>query len=252
MSPPRCLALTILIVLLAGAGAAPALAGEYPVYACDPAAGDINRSWVASATAGMVAYAHCPAPASGPLWDRGLVTRYTLVPGGTVRQGAYAALAFTAPPGAGLSRITYTHDFCAWNGFKTGLMNAAGVWVRSMGTSSCGSIDPPQFGFALGGTNQVRLVTQCIAASCSVTGATLMAWASLRSATVWVADYTLPAVTITGGSGVTPGWKSGDRRASRCAQLTTSGSDTSRRIRGVKLLASRGRRVQLHPGGAVP
>ena len=39
MSPPRRLALMILIVLLAGAGAAPALAGEYPVYACEPARG---------------------------------------------------------------------------------------------------------------------------------------------------------------------------------------------------------------------
>ena len=191
MSPPRRLALMILIVLLAGAGAAPALAGEYSVHACDPAVADINHSWTASANhGGMVAYANCPAATVGPAWNLGLVTRYVPVPNGTVPQGAYSALTLQAPPGASLSRIAVTHTFCAWAGFRTGLMNAAGVWIRSLGTATCGSFDPAQFGFSLGGTSQVRLVTQCIKGPCNVGSPNLVAWASLRSATVWIADGT--------------------------------------------------------------
>ena len=141
------------------------------------------------------------------------MTRHAVVPGSpnaTVPEGAYSALILAAPPGAALSRIAYTHNFCALGGFRTGLMNGSGIWVRGpVGTGICGSFDPPQFSFSLNGTNQVRLVTLCIKGPCPVGGSTLRAWATLRSATVWVVDWSAPYVAVTGGSAVTPGWKHG-------------------------------------------
>jgi hypothetical protein len=49
---PIRLALVLALILLAGAGATPASAGEYPVYACEPSQGDVNNSWQRTRTAG--------------------------------------------------------------------------------------------------------------------------------------------------------------------------------------------------------
>ena len=89
-------------------------------------------------------------------------------------------------------------------------MNGAGVWIRVLGTGICGSFDPPQFGFSLDGTSQVRLVTQCIKGPCPRRRlhARGLGHASLSDG-LTSSTTTPPAVAITGGSAVTPGWKSG-------------------------------------------
>src|SRR6478735_11666023 len=115
MKALRRLALIIILVLLAGAGATPALAGEYPVYACEPDHGDVNRSWVGyTGGGGTVVEVHCPTLAGVNPWQQGLVARR--LPGASPPRNAFARLTFTAPAGAGLSRITYSHRFCGGGG----------------------------------------------------------------------------------------------------------------------------------------
>jgi hypothetical protein len=212
MTLSRRLALIIVLVILAAAGATPALAGEYPVYACEPAVGDVNHSWNAETNhGGMTAYANCPPPATAPAWNRGLVTRHGINPtnpNATVPRGSYAALVFRAPPGAGLSRITFTHSWCGFGGFRSGIANAAGAWLLNIGPSWCGLLAAPQVTHGLGGTNAIKLRTVCVTAACHV-GTNARGWATLRSATVWVADYTAPQVSLAGGSALAPGWRRG-------------------------------------------
>ena len=65
MSATRRFALLILIVILAGAGAAPALAGEYTVQSCNAALGLRGSGWApASSHPHMAVYDNC-APAAG-------------------------------------------------------------------------------------------------------------------------------------------------------------------------------------------
>src|SRR5918999_752943 len=210
---PRLLLTLVLILLAAGAG--PARAGEYPVFACEPSYGDLNRSWVREWNhGGVTSYSVCPPGGETRSWIRGLVTRHAVVPNNpraTVPAGSYAALAFHAPPGASLSRITYTHELCGRNGFRSGLRNAAGSWLLfSLWTNHyCASWFPAQGTLHLGGTPTVRLVTRCDTASCPVGGAALRGWATMRSATVYVTDYTPPRVSMAGGSAMARGWRRG-------------------------------------------
>jgi hypothetical protein len=213
MTLPRRLALMLVLVLIAAAGAAPALAGEYPVYACEPGAGDVNRSWHRHWNhGGIEAYAHCPPGAETRSWNRGLVTRNKLVPAdanATIPAGAWAALAFYAPAGASLSRITYTNELCGWGGFRAGIMNAANQWLRWSGPNVCGSWMGPHETLQLGGTTAVKLVTTCLYGPCRIGGPKPTGYATLRSATVVVADYTAPSVTMSGGTALAPGWRRG-------------------------------------------
>ncbi|MGH2945045.1 MAG: hypothetical protein ACRDPC_02040 [Solirubrobacteraceae bacterium] len=214
MNPSHRLALLIVVVLLAAAGAAPALAGEYPVYACEPSAGDVNRSWVREWNhGGVTSYANCPLPWDEfRSWNRGLVTRHAVVPdnpNATIPTGSFAALVFHAPPGAALARVTYHHEWCGWDGYRAGIANAAGTWLRYAGPHSCGSWEPNPFTLDLGGTSAVKLMTACVAGPCGVGGGTLRAWATLRSATMIVADHTTPNVSLTGGSALASGWRRG-------------------------------------------
>ena len=83
MNVLRRLALIIILVLLAGAGATPALAGEYPVYACDAAHGNVNGSWIgATGGGGTIVEEDCPTARGPNPWQQGLVVRH--IPGATV------------------------------------------------------------------------------------------------------------------------------------------------------------------------
>ena len=120
MTVPRRLALMIVIIILSST-AASAKAGEYAVYSCHPAAGNVNHAWNASSNhGGMLAYANCVS--SDPrTWNIGLVTRPTTVPGNaaaTVPTGVYAGMTFVAPPGARLARMTYTQEWCGNGAFR--------------------------------------------------------------------------------------------------------------------------------------
>ena len=204
-----------MLILLAGAGATPALAGEYPVYACEPAHGDVNRSWTASSShAAVTAYANCPvAPSEIRAWNQGLVTRSAILgstPGATVPYGAYGALTFRAPAGATLARMSYSHTFCGGASFKAGLVNGSLAWLHASGPSACGTLIASPYTLSLGGTNAVLLITSCQRTTCRVDSASSpYGYATMRSATVWVRDWTTPSITVTGGSAVTQGWKSG-------------------------------------------
>ena len=94
----RRLALIIILVLLAGAGATPALAGEYPVYACEPAHGNVNGSWIgATGGGGTIVEQNCPTARGPDPWQQGLVARH--IPGANAPQGAFATVDLHGPAG---------------------------------------------------------------------------------------------------------------------------------------------------------
>ena len=98
MNVLRRLALIIILVLLAGAGATPAFAGEYPVYACEPAHANTNRSWVGvTGGGGTIVEEDCPTARGPNPWQQGLVARH--IPGATAPRGTMARVTFTAPAG---------------------------------------------------------------------------------------------------------------------------------------------------------
>ena len=207
MSPTRRFALLILIIILAGAGAAPANAGEYTVQSCNPALGYRGTGWAAASShPHMAVYDNCLPAASNPPWNTGLVTRNGVAsdPKATVPQGAYSAWTFRAPTGAKLSRISYHHEFCGWAGFKAGITNASGTWLHAAGPSVCGSPVSPNYTLALGGATAVQLRTQCVDGPCDV-GDGLHGYATLNNVAVTISDTTKPTLTITGGSATTPG-----------------------------------------------
>ena len=211
MTVPRRLALMIVIIILSST-AASAKAGEYAVYSCHPAAGNVNHAWNASSNhGGMLAYANCVS--SDPrTWNIGLVTRPTTVPGNpgaTVPAGAYAGMTFVAPPGARLARMTYTQEWCGNGAFGSGVINATGAWVRSGTIGFCHIVDQPHYTLNLGGTTAVRIQTVCVNGPCLVGGSSLRAWATTRSVIMYVSDSTRPAVALTGGSALRGGWLRG-------------------------------------------
>ncbi|HEX5618117.1 MAG TPA: hypothetical protein VFX51_06840, partial [Solirubrobacteraceae bacterium] len=211
MSAPCRLALLIVIVLLAGAGAAPALAGEYTVQSCNAGLGYRGTGWApVSSHPHMAVYDNCIQTAGTPEWNAGLVTRNGVAsdPKATVPEGAYSAWIFRAPTGARLSRISYHHEFCGWSGFKAGLANASGAWLHAAGPASCGTLGAPDAVMALGGATEVQVRTQCVYGPCKV-GAGLLGYATINHVAVTISDTTKPALTITGGSATTPGWKRG-------------------------------------------
>jgi protocatechuate 3,4-dioxygenase beta subunit len=207
MNVLRRLALIIILVLLAGAGATPALAGEYPVYACEAAHGNVNSSWIgATGGGGTIVEEDCPTARGPNPWQQGLVVRH--IPGATAPRGAMARVTFKAPPGAGLSRITYSHRFCGGYGFNAGLINAAGTWLHYSAPLSCGTLVLSPNTLSLGGTPWVSLLAICVRDSCPGTVES-SEFAAMQSVTVWVSDSTAPQLAITGGSATTPGWKRG-------------------------------------------
>lgn len=219
----RTLALAALaITLLLAAGPPDAHAGEYPVYACEPAYGDVNHAWLPETTTStMASYSNCPVPWSESReWNRGLVTLHPISgPSGgqTVNFLSFAALRLQAPPGASLSRMTYAHTFCGGGSFMAGLVNEAGQWLHAAGPRECGTLVPNPWTLQLGGTPSVRLATTCVQAHCNTSGDE-RAWASMRSATVWIADSTAPSVQITGGSLVDGAWHRGTQSLTVAAQ----------------------------------
>jgi hypothetical protein len=190
--------------------ASPAAAGEYGVIACDPGSIDVNASWFGATTAGMAAYATCPPPAGESRdWNQGLVTRHAINANSnaTVPFFSYGWLGFRAPPGAGLSRMRYSHSFCGMGGFRAGLFTAAGGPLH-VSERGCGTFVPSPFTLQLHGIPEVRLLTICSEARCSV-GSTLRGWATIRSVTVYIEDNTTPSVWLAGGSITGGGWKRG-------------------------------------------
>ena len=232
MSPTRRFALLILIIILAGAGAAPAQAGEYTVQSCNAALGYRGTGWAAASSHPHLAvYDNCLPGAGTPAWNAGLVTRNGVAsdPKATVPQGAYSAWTFRAPTGAKLSRIGYHHEFCGWSGFKAGIASASGTWLHASGPAACGTMAAPDFTLALGGATSVQLRTQCVAGPCKV-GDGLNAYGTISNVAVTISDTTKPSLAITGGP---PRHRDGSaaRSTSRTAPWTTSGS-SMRDVRG--------------------
>jgi hypothetical protein len=208
----RALLATLLTTAATAVAAAPASAGEYPVFACDPAHGDVNHSWAAHTDHRfMAAYANCPPPwGETNAWNLGLVTRHVPTGGGaTVGLFNHGGLFFHAPPGASLARIFYSHTFCGNGGFQAGLANAADQWLHSSGPNFCQTMVPNPHTLQLNGTPELKLYTVCAALACD-TKAPVHAYATLRTATVTVQDWTAPSVS---GSGplVSGEWVRGDQ-----------------------------------------
>jgi hypothetical protein len=195
-------------VLALAALASPASAGEYAVIACDPASANVNASWFGATTAGMTAYAAC---SDGNINDptKGLVTRHVIsgTASATVPFFSYAWLGFRAPPGATLSRIRYSHNFCGMAGFRAGLFTRVGQPLH-VSEGACGTWVPNPFTLPLHNIDEVRLLTICSESSCSV-GPRLKAWATMNDIAVFVEDNTTPNVWLAGGSITGGGWKRG-------------------------------------------
>jgi hypothetical protein len=217
MQLPLRVALVVAIILIAGAGATPASAGMYPVYACDPAHGNVNNSWQSySNRRGILVYAACTGHRGslGP-WDKGLVTRAMVNrkdKRATIPRGASARWIFRAPPGATLSHVNYIGSYCGKFGL-TGVLQAdlAPVqwWYDPAGVARC-STTPRATTTPLLFRTAASLRTYCVGGRCAVGGGAARAWASMRSVAVYILDHTPPSVSVTGGSGVAPGWKRGD------------------------------------------
>jgi hypothetical protein len=207
----RLALIALVAATVAALSAGPAAAGEYPVYACEPAFGDVNHSWTPEATnPRMAAYANCPVPWNeSRVWNEGLVTRPSVLapgaPPASVPFFAYSALRLRAPPGAGLARITYSHTFCGGASYQAGLIDDAGHWLHASSPGSCGTLLPSPWTLSLNGTPSIALATTCVKTTCPL-DTKQTSWATMRSATVWISDSTPPSVSITGGSLTTPGW----------------------------------------------
>jgi hypothetical protein len=214
----RALLATLLTLVATTIAATPASAGEYAVFACDPAHGDVNHSWTARTDHRfMAAYTSCPPPGGERnAWNMGLVTRHVPTGGGaTVGLYNHGGMFFHAPPGAGLARVYYSHTFCGQGGFQAGLANAADQWLHYSGPNYCGTWEPNPNTLQLNGTTELKLYTVCAALQCD-TKAPVRAWATLRTATVTVVDWTPPSVS---GSGplLAGGWMRGDQSVSVAA-----------------------------------
>ncbi len=232
MTTRRAFALLPILALVLLAGAGPASAGEYPVYACEPTAGDVNNSWSSERNhGGIEALVLCPAVAHGSPYNRGLVVRSKVLhdnPNATIPEGSWGALVLRAPPGTVLSRIAFTHAFCAWNSWNANIMFNGFTPLRSLGPGRCGSLTPAQETVSLGGASDVRLLLRCFSPWCKNGATQPLGWATMRSATVWVADHSPPAVHLTGGSALAYGWQRGELVANYSASDNVG-------IRGIRL-----------------
>ena len=127
MQLPLRVALVITVILIAGAGATPASAGMYAVYACDPAHGNVNNSWQSlSNRRGILVYAACTRHRGslGP-WDQGLVTRAMVNrkdKRAKIPRGASARWIFRAPPGAKLMNVSFVGSYCGKYGLAAVLL----------------------------------------------------------------------------------------------------------------------------------
>ena len=195
MQLPLRVAFVITIILIAGAGATPASAGMYAVYACDPAHGNVNNSWQSySNRRGILVYAACTRHRGslGP-WDHGLVTRAMVNrkdKRAKIPRGASARWVFRAPPGATLSHVNYIGSYCGKFGL-TGVLQADLVpvnwWYDPKGVARC-STTPRATTTPLLFRTAASLRTYCIGRPCAVGGGTARAWATMRSIAVYVID----------------------------------------------------------------
>ena len=216
MKLPLRIALIIALILIAGAGATPASAGLYQVYACHPDHGNVNNSWQSfSNRRGILVYAACTGHkySLGP-WDKGLVTRAMVNrkdKRATIPRGAAARWKFTAPPGASLLSVNYIGSYCGKYGLTATLqadLFPMAWWYDPKGVGRC-STTPRLHSTPLLLKTTASLRTYCTGGRCAVGGGTPRAWATMRSIAVVVYDNTLPSITVTGGSGVATGWKRG-------------------------------------------
>ena len=127
MPLPLRIAVIVAMILIAGAGATPASAGVYAVYACDPRHGNVNNSWQSySNRRGILVYAACTGHRAslGP-WDQGLVTRAMINrknKRATIPRGASARWIFRAPPCATLSHVNFVGSYCGKFGLAAVLL----------------------------------------------------------------------------------------------------------------------------------
>ena len=206
MPLPLRIAVIVAMILIAGAGATPASAGLYAVYACDPRHGNVNNSWQSySNRRGILVYAACTGHRAslGP-WDQGLVTRAMINrknKRATIPRGASARWIFRAPPGATLSHVNFVGSYCGKFGLAAVLLaDVAPVywWYDPAGLARCSTTPRASMAPLLNRTT-ASLRTYCTGGRCAVGGGTPRAWATMRSIAVYVTDNTSPSVAVTGG-----------------------------------------------------
>jgi hypothetical protein len=196
----------VILLAVVGSRVDAARAGEYPVYACAPAYGDINQSWVVTATTPALPAYGC---SHGAGFDHGLVTRLS-TRAGSVGLYTAATLTFRAPAGTSLTHMQYDRDFCGASGFRSGVWTPASGY-QDMAGPSCSSRstqDLPLFG-----GSEVNLTTQCSQSSCSTAASAADVHASMTNVRVWVNDPTPPWVWLAGGTIQTSDWQAGVRTA---------------------------------------
>src|SRR4051794_21160545 len=212
------------VALAAAPGAA--RAGEYAVYACTPAYGNVNQSWTVSVLSYPFAAYAC---SQGTSWDRGLVTRLDSR-SGLVRQFDAATYTFHAPPGTTLTHIQYDRAFCAGSGYLVGITKpGSGPW--DLAGNSCAG---PTAGhdLALPGATEVSLTTECAQNFCDTS---YTAHAALNNVRVFVNDSTPPSVALTGGTIKTSAWQRGTRSASVGASDSAGIGGVSASIDGAEI-----------------
>jgi hypothetical protein len=196
----------VMMLAAVGTRADAARAGEYPVYACSPAYGDINQSWVVTATTPALPAYGC---SHGTGFDHGLVTRLS-TRAGSVGLFAAATMTFRAPPGTSLTHMQYDRDFCGASGFRSGLWTPASGY-QDMAGPSCSPRSTQDF--PLYGGSEVHLTTACSQSTCSTNVPAADVHASMTNVRVWVNDPTPPSVWLAGGTIQTSAWQAGVRTA---------------------------------------
>ena len=219
MQLPLRVALVITIILIAGAGATPASAGVYAVYACDPAHGNVNNSWqvaVQPPRHPRLRRLHAPPRLTRPL---GPGSRH---PGDGEPQGQASHDPTTAPPPAGSSAPLQERSSRMSASSARYCGTVGHDWRCSRPTSSRCIGGTTRTGVACCSTAPERPPPLCserppsLRTCCAEVHARRRrnrhahGRACARSRSTCSTPRS-PSISVTGGSGVAPGWKRGGR-----------------------------------------
>lgn len=240
MTARRCTLLAMLVAVtcvLGGAGSA--RAGNYNVYACDPAFGGANNSFAAVGDAGMTVYPSCPAGeglVARSVWDNGF-SNYL--------DGAYWI--FDAPAGTYVQSIhgsfLMQRGTCDWaTHVAASNGDLGGVSIYGLDPGVCGT-DRLNWTYADLGVNasRVRIEARCGSPyGCyrgqGYTGAPGTAAAQMHSVRVNVRDDSPPALSNGRGAPWTSaGWVGGTQSLGFDAADNAGVRETSVLIDGVAI-----------------
>jgi hypothetical protein len=239
----RTILIGAMMALFLQAGEALATGGTYRVASCDAASDRSTAGWTPANSEGMDADRICPR---GLDFQKGLLTR-NRTQDGRVSQGASASLAFQAPPGTELVRMTYAIDGYRKTDAWTVGLSADGHWLAGCragdGGGECSFGNNAQTVREVSVDNRQRIKLEATCADrdgCAThhTGdsahAGMRAYAGLGSSVIEIRDGRDPGVSDFGGELLGTGWLRGAAQARFTSNDNTGISANRMLIDGVK------------------